>query len=165
MFDILQYLPCPWGVVALRGIQNQGFYFFEVANQGYNFFYFGYFLTKCWQFQLRIVIFTGFKVPPRAVRWMVSACGASATSEKTRPWNFGACILWILSFFNDFRVPLTTPWSMSPKEVTTNAGRRICSFPIARRIANEGAPKHPPAPSPRRIANELSVPPNYWASS
>ena len=37
MFDNLRYLPCPWGVVALRGIQNQGFDFFEVENQGYNF--------------------------------------------------------------------------------------------------------------------------------
>ena len=36
MFDILQYLPFPSGVVALRGIQNQGFDFFEVENQGYN---------------------------------------------------------------------------------------------------------------------------------
>ena len=34
-------------------------------------------------------------------------------SQKTRPWNFGACILWILSIFIDFRVPPTTPWSMS----------------------------------------------------
>ena len=42
-------------------------------------------------------MFTGFKVPPRAVRLVVAACGASATSEKTRPWIFGACILWILS--------------------------------------------------------------------
>ncbi len=56
-------------------------------------------MSKC---RLIIVIFTGFKVPPRAVRLVVAACGASATSEKTRPWIFGACILWILSFFVDF---------------------------------------------------------------
>jgi hypothetical protein len=36
------------------------------------------------------------------VRLVVAACGASATSEKTRPWIFGACILWILSIFVDF---------------------------------------------------------------
>ena len=54
------------------------------------------------KFRLLIVIFTGFKVPPRAVRLVVAACGASATSEKTRPWIFGACILWILSIFVDF---------------------------------------------------------------
>ncbi len=42
---------------------------------------------------------------PSTVRLVVVACGASAGSEKTRPWNFGACILWILSFFNDFRAP------------------------------------------------------------
>ena len=33
--------------------------------------------------------------------------------QKTRPWIFGACILWSLSFFVDFRVPPSTPWSMS----------------------------------------------------
>ena len=32
MFDILRYLPCPWGVVALRGIQNQGFDLCDVGN-------------------------------------------------------------------------------------------------------------------------------------
>ena len=32
--------------------------------------------------------------------------------EKARPWNFGACICWILSIFADFRVPPTIPWSM-----------------------------------------------------
>ena len=42
-----------------------------------------------------------FRGPPRAVRLVVAACGASATSEKTRPWNFGACILCILSIFVD----------------------------------------------------------------
>ena len=37
MFDILRYLPCPWGVVALRGIQKQDSYFVEVENQGRHF--------------------------------------------------------------------------------------------------------------------------------
>ena len=36
------------------------------------------------------------------MRLVVAACGASATSEKTHPWIFGACILWILSIFVDF---------------------------------------------------------------
>ena len=31
--------------------------------------------------------------------------------RKTRPWNLGACILWIQSNFHRF-VPPTTPWSM-----------------------------------------------------
>ena len=30
-----KYQPFPSGVVSLRGIQNQGFYFFEVENPGY----------------------------------------------------------------------------------------------------------------------------------
>ena len=59
-----------------------------------------------------------FEGPPRAVRWVVSACGASATSEKTRPWNFGTCILCFLSIvlivhdFVGFRVsqPCASVW-------------------------------------------------------
>ena len=35
------------------------------------------------------------------------------SSKKTCPWIFGACILWMLSIFIDFRVPPSTPWSMS----------------------------------------------------
>ena len=42
---------------------------------------------------------------PSPVRLVVAACGASATSEKTRPWIFGTCILWMLSIFVDFRSP------------------------------------------------------------
>ena len=102
MFDILQYLPCPWGVVALRGIQNQGFDFFEVANQGCNFLVFLYIFGKMLKCRLTINIFTGFKVPPELCDWWWPASGGSATSEKTRPWIFGACILWILSIFVDF---------------------------------------------------------------
>ena len=39
------------------------------------------------------------------------ACGASLTSEKTRPWNFGPCTLCILSFFVAFSLvcPLSVP--------------------------------------------------------
>ena len=35
---------------------------------------------------------------------VAAACGASAPSKKTRPWIFGVCILWILSFFNDLGI-------------------------------------------------------------
>ena len=57
MFGILQYLPCPWGVVALRGIPNQGFDFFEVATQGCNLFIVLDLLATCWQFRLTIFIY------------------------------------------------------------------------------------------------------------
>ena len=46
-----------------------------------------------------------------------AACGVSATSEKNTPWHFGACILWMLSMFVDFRVPPSTPWSMCLPQV------------------------------------------------
>ena len=43
-----------------------------------------------------------FQGLPAGCVCVVAACGASATSEKTRPWIFGACILWILSIFVGF---------------------------------------------------------------
>ena len=50
------------------------------------------------------VIFNDFRAPQALCGCVAAACGASAPSKKTRPWIFGVCILWILSFFNDFRV-------------------------------------------------------------
>ena len=35
---------------------------------------------------------------PSRVRVCCAACGASEPSEKTRPWNFGACTLCVLRF-------------------------------------------------------------------
>ena len=39
------------------------------------------------------------------------ACGASPTSEKTRPWNFGPCTLCVLSFFVVFFSIFFDVWS------------------------------------------------------
>jgi hypothetical protein len=57
---------------------------------------------------LESYLFCRFQGLPAGCVCVAAACGASATSEKTRPWNFGAYILWILSIlsnFVDFRVP------------------------------------------------------------
>ena len=56
--------------------------------------------------------FNDLRAPQALCVCVAAACGASATSKKTHPWNFGACILWMLSIFVDFRVPPSTPWSM-----------------------------------------------------
>ena len=40
-----------------------------------------------------------FQSLPAGSVCVAAACGASATSEKTRPWISGACILCILSIF------------------------------------------------------------------
>ena len=50
-------------------------------------------------------------VPP-TTSWSMCLPQGLFFSEKTRPWNFGACILWILLIFADLRVPPSTPWSM-----------------------------------------------------
>ena len=47
---------------------------------------------------LEICVFHRFQSLPALCVCVAAACGASATSEKTRPWNFGVCILRILSF-------------------------------------------------------------------
>ena len=54
--------------------------------------------AKCyWLFMIcsDLNCFCRFEGLPAGCVCVVAACGASATSDKTRPWNFGACILWI----------------------------------------------------------------------
>ena len=72
-----------------------------------------YIFEKCRQFRLRIVIFTGFKAP-RAVRLVVACLRRFGDLRKNTPWNFGACILWILSIFVDFGVPKWYRHRMTP---------------------------------------------------
>ena len=84
--------------------------------------------------------FSGFRVPPSC------ASGGSCLRRfgdirKNTPWNFGACILWILSMFVDFRVHqvvnssttlhlytylcvLAPPWSYSTSEIRNPA--KVC---------------------------------------
>ena len=94
--------------------------------------------VKCpetsFKFRRNFVKMSGFRVPPALCVCVAAACGASATSEKTRPWNSGVCILCILSIFVDFRVHqvvnssttlhlyaylcvLAPPWSYSISEI------------------------------------------------
>ena len=47
---------------------------------------------------LEICVFHRFQSLPALCVCVAAACGASAPSEKTRPWSFGVCILRILSF-------------------------------------------------------------------
>ena len=54
---------------------------------------------------LKFAFVCRFQGPPALCVCVAAACGASAPSEKTLPWIFGVCILWILSFFHDFRAP------------------------------------------------------------
>ena len=42
---------------------------------------------------------------PSPVHLCHSCVWGFGPSTKTCPWSFGVCILWILSFFNDFRAP------------------------------------------------------------
>ena len=70
-----------------------------------------YYLLKIFLFHgfpvyylLKIFLFHDFR-SPSPVHLVVAACGASATSEKTRPLIFGACILSILSIVDDFPQP------------------------------------------------------------
>ena len=105
MFDVWEYLPCPSGVVALRGVQNQGFDFFEVEI---------YYSKSTFDTVFPTIIYSESTFDmvawsPSTVRLVVIACGASATSEKTCPWNFVAYILWVLSIFVGFRVSQVVP--------------------------------------------------------
>ena len=79
--EVLQYLPFSSGVVALRGIQNQGFDFFEVDI---------YYSKSTFDTVSPTIIYSKSTFDtvawsPSTVRLVVIACGASATSEKTRP--------------------------------------------------------------------------------
>ena len=64
------------------------------------------------------------------------ACGASATSEKTDPWNFGACIFRVLSIFGTFSLvcPISIPAALRrPQQKTRpwNVGAcTLCVLPI-----------------------------------
>ena len=100
----------------------------------------------CRRCRLTLYIFTGFKFPPSC------ATGGNClrrfgTLRKNTTWNLGACILWILSMFVDFRVHqvvnssatlylytylcvLAPPWSYSISEIRNPAlnNTTVCSF-------------------------------------
>ena len=96
-----------------------------------------HFLKNVEHIDSNISFFTGFRVPQHC------ASGGSCLRRfgdlrKNTPWNFGACILWILSIFVDFRVHqvvnssttlhlyaylcvLAPPWSYSISEIRNPA--------------------------------------------
>ena len=60
------------------------------------------FIDCCW-FLNDVDIFLLVLGSPSRVRVCCAACGASEPSEKTRPWNFGACTLCVLLNFLAFQ--------------------------------------------------------------
>ncbi len=61
---------------------------------------------------------TGFR-SPSPVRLCPSCLRRFGDLRKNTPWNFGACILWMLSIFVDFRVPQVVPDRMMPTVATS----------------------------------------------
>ena len=110
----------------------------------------------CGDCRLIIDTFTGFK-PSRAVRLCRSCLQRFGDLRKNTPWSFGVCILWMLTFFVDFRVHkvanssttlhlytylyvLAPPWSYSISEIRNPVvpwWRGPESAPFSRMIVSE----------------------------
>ena len=115
VFDVWRYLPFPWGVVALRGIQNQGFYFFEVEI---------YYSKSTFDTVFPTIIYSKSTFDtvawsPSTVRLVVIACGASATSEKTRPGNLEYVSCGFCRFLSILGSPKWCRHRMTPTTATS----------------------------------------------
>jgi len=76
---------------------------------------------------LHLFLFCCFQGLPAGCVCVRAACGASATSEKKTPLDFGTCVLWMLWFLSDFK-PLVCFYKYGRSDQMTMPARHASKF-------------------------------------